>query len=58
MKKTRASYVRPSVVELEYEIDMTVRMGNCKTTTAQNSGEGQCGSQKITGNGPCSTIGS
>lgn len=57
MKKSREHYIKPTVIELEYEVDMTVRMGNCKTTTAQNSGEGQCGSQRILG-GPCSTIGS
>ena len=57
MKKPREEYIKPSVIELEYEVDMTVRMGNCKTTTAQNSGEGQCGSQRQV-DGPCSTIGS
>lgn len=56
MKKSKEQYVRPSVIELEYQVDMTVRLSNCKTTTGTNSGQAQCGANLVPV--PCSSIGS
>jgi hypothetical protein len=55
MQRPRESYVKPAVIELEYRVDLTVRLNNCKTNDGSNSGAGLCGSLVAD---PCSSIGS
>ncbi len=56
MQRPRESYVKPAVIELDYRVDLTVRLSNCKTNDGFNAGSGLCGSQVTPI--PCSSIGS
>lgn len=55
MPAEKDPYVKPAVIQLEYRVDMTVRLSNCKTNQGTNSGSNLCGSALAD---PCSSIGS
>lgn len=56
MQRPRETYIKPAVIELEYRVDLTVRLNNCKTNDGSNSGSNLCGS--LVSPEPCSSVGS
>lgn len=56
MSQKHEIYIKPAVLRLEYQDDLTVRMQNCKTTgSAGPSTPEGCGAGTLT---PCNSIGS
>ncbi|MGH7664850.1 MAG: hypothetical protein ACRENI_11215 [Gemmatimonadaceae bacterium] len=58
MSQKPEKYVKPAVIQLEYETDLTVSLQGCKTAAGAGQNGGGCGGIDPTTFELCSTIGS